>query len=144
MQDPEEKVQRQMWGLCRTLLYNAIIGQTEGFTIPVYLIGVGFRAALEADPRRLSPTHKDVIAAGGPDVPRTRLAMKLGYSHTVYVVVPNDVKVTIVSPTIISLFSTDKQRVGQFAANIRAWRPPEPYKGKVSTIPLLLVKVSGC
>jgi len=129
--DPTKKAQRMMWGTTRTLIANAITGQTTGFTLPVYLLGVGFRAALESDPRRLPPTHQDVIAAGGPDVPRTRLAMKLGYSHTVYVVVPEGIKVTLPSPTIIVVFGTDKAKVGQFAADIREKRKPEPYKGKV-------------
>jgi len=128
--DPTEKAQRMMWGTTRTLIANAITGQTTGFTLPVYLLGVGFRAALEPDPRRLPTTHQDVVAAGGPDVPRARLAMKLGYSHTVYVVVPKDIKVTLPSPTIITVFGTDKAKVGQFAANIRKQRKPEPYKGK--------------
>lgn len=132
--DPTEKAQRMMWGTTRALLANAITGQTAGFTLPVYLLGVGFRAALEPDPRQLPATHKDVIAAGGPDVPRTRLAMKLGYSHTVYVVVTEGIKVTMPSPTIISVFGTDKAKVGQFAADIRKLRKPEPYKGKVRLV----------
>lgn len=129
--DPTEKTQRMMWGTTRTLIANAITGQTTGFTLPVYLLGVGFRAALEPDSRRLPPNHKDVIAAGGPDVPRTRLAMKLGYSHTVCIVVPQGIKVTVPTPTIINVFGTDKAKVGQFAADIRKQRKPEPYKGKV-------------
>jgi ribosomal protein L6P/L9E len=129
--DPAQKAQRMMWGTTRTLIANAITGQTTGFTLPVYLLGVGFRAALEPDPRRLPMSHQDVIAAGGPDVPRTRLAMKLGYSHTVYVVVPEGIKVTLPSPTKIVVFGTDKAKVGQFAADIRTKRKPEPYKGKV-------------
>ena len=133
--DPTEKAQRMMWGTTRALIANAITGQTTGFTLPVYLLGVGFRAALEPDPRRLPANHQDVIAAGGTDVPRTRLAMKLGYSHTVYVVVPQGIKVTLPSPTIIIVFGTDKAKVGQFAADIREKRKPEPYKGKVRPCP---------
>ena len=129
--DPTKKAQRMMWGTTRTLIANAIKGQTTGFTLPVYLLGVGFRAALEPDPRRLPANHQEVIAAGGPDVPRTRLAIKLGYSHTIYVVVPEGIKVTLPSPTIIVVFGTDKAKVGQFAADIRDKRKPEPYKGKV-------------
>ncbi len=53
-----------MWGTTRTLIANAITGQTTRFTLPVYLLGVGFRAALEPDPRRLPAKHQDVIAAG--------------------------------------------------------------------------------
>jgi large subunit ribosomal protein L6 len=132
--DPTIKAQRQMWGTTRTLIANAITGQTTGFKLPVYLLGVGFRAVLEPDSRRLPATHKDVIAAGGPGVSRTRLAMKLGYSHTVYVAVPEGLKVTMPSPTIISVFGTDKAKVAQFAANIRMERKPEPYKGKVRLV----------
>jgi large subunit ribosomal protein L6 len=132
--DPTEKAQRMMWGTTRTLIANAITGQTTGFTLPVYLLGVGFRAALELDQRRLPATHKEVITAGGPDVQRTRLAMKLGYSHTVYIVVPAGIKVTMPSPTIIMMFGTDKAKVGQFAADIRKQRKPELYKGKVRLV----------
>ena len=132
--DPTKKTQRMMWGTTRTLIANAVTGQTTGFILPVYLLGVGFRAALEPDPRRLPANHKDVIAAGGPDVPRTRLAMKLGYSHTLYLVVPQGIKVTVPSPTIINVFGTDKAKVGQFAADIRKERKPEPYKGKVCLV----------
>lgn len=132
--DPTVKAQRMMWGTTRTLIENAIRGQTTGFTLSVYLLGVGFRAALEPDPRRLPATHKDVVAAGGPDASRMRLAMKLGYSHTVYIVVPQEIKVTVPSPTIITVFGTDKAKVGQFAADIRKQRKPEPYKGKVRLV----------
>lgn len=132
VEDPTEKSQRMLWGTLRTLLQNAIKGQTEGFTLPIYLIGVGYRAALEQDTRRLPDGHKDVVASGGADAPRQRLAMKLGFSHTVYVSVPSDVKVTVPTPTIISLWGRDKRKVGQFAANVRGWRKPEVYKGKVS------------
>jgi len=97
--------------------------------------GTGFHTALEPDPRRLPPNHEDVIAAGGLDVPRTRLAVRLGYLHTVYVVVPQSIKVTLPSPTIIVVLGTDKARVGQFAADIREKRKPEPYKGKVGLFP---------
>ncbi|KAH9936280.1 uncharacterized protein B0H18DRAFT_1113695 [Fomitopsis serialis] len=86
--EPSEKKQRSMWGLTRTLIQNAIIGMTEGFTTPVYLT---------------------------EGMSGQRLNMKLGFSHAVYVPVPEYIKVEL---------------LGLFAAKIRRWRPPEPYKGK--------------
>lgn len=123
VKDASERKQRAMWGLTRTLIYNAIIGMTEGFTTPVYLVGVGYRAALEADPK------------GKTDgMSGQRLNMKLGFSHAVYVPIPEHIKVEMPSPTKIILSCTDKQKLGLFAAQIRQWRPPEPYKGKVRSV----------
>ncbi|KAI6114041.1 ribosomal protein L6, alpha-beta domain-containing protein [Pisolithus sp. B1] len=99
----EEKKQRAMWGLTRTLINNA----------------VGYRAALEEDPR-------GTIDGGGGQ----RLSMKLGHSHNVYVPIPPYIKAEVPSPTKIVLGCTDKHLLGLFAAKIRKWRPPEPYKGK--------------
>lgn len=115
----EEKKQRAMWGLTRTLIKNAVVGMTEGFTVPIYLVGVGYRAALEADPR-------GTIDGGGGQ----RLSMKLGHSHNVYVPIPPYIKAEVPSATKIVLSCTDKHLLGLFAAKIRKWRPPEPYKGK--------------
>ena len=109
-----------MWGLTRTLIENAIIGMTEGFTTPVYLVGVGYRAALEEDPR-----------GKGDGRSGQRLNMKLGFSHPVFVSIPEHIKVAVPLPTKIVLSCTDKHQLGLFAAEIRRWRPPEPYKGKV-------------
>lgn len=114
------KNQRQMWGTTRTLINNAIIGMTEGFSVPLYLVGVGFRAALEQDPRGTE------FGGGG-----TRLNLKVGYSHTVFVPVPPHIKAEVPTATKIQLFCTDKQKLGLFAAEVRGWRRPEPYKGKV-------------
>ena len=120
VQEPKERKQRAMWGLTRTLIHNAIVGMTEGFTTPVYLVGVGYRAALEADPRG------KVEGLSGQ-----RLSMKLGFSHSVFVPIPEHIKVEVPVPTKIVLSCTDKHQLGLFAAQIRRWRPPEPYKGKV-------------
>ena len=120
VEDSSERIQRSLWGLTRTLIHNAVIGMTEGFTTPVYLVGVGYRAALEADPK-----GKTEGMSG------QRLNMKLGFSHAVYVPIPEHIKVEVPSPTKIMLSCTDKQKLGLFAAQIRQWRPPEPYKGKV-------------
>ncbi|KDR82683.1 hypothetical protein GALMADRAFT_88227 [Galerina marginata CBS 339.88] len=114
-----EKLQRQMWGTTRTLISNAITGMTEGFTVPIYLVGVGYRVALEEDPRGTTD--------GGNG---RRLNMKLGYSHSVLVPIPSHIKAEVPSATKIVLFCTDKHLLGLFAAKIRGYRKPEPYKGK--------------
>lgn len=152
---PDEKVQRQLWGTTRTLIVNAIQGQSDGYTLPVYLIGVGYRAGLEVDQSSLpessssssttsSITGSTTITKDGKVsivslathevLPRRRLVLRLGYSHVIYLPVPQDIKVTVPSPTIITLWSRDKQKVGQFAADIRSLRKPEVYKGKVSLV----------
>lgn len=120
VENAEIKKQRSMWGLTRTLIQNAVTGMTEGFTVPLYLVGVGYRAALEADPRG------DVEGTSG-----MRLNMKLGFSHPVIVPVPDHIKAEVPYPTKIVLSCTDKHQLGLFAARVRKWRPPEPYKGKV-------------
>jgi large subunit ribosomal protein L6 len=120
VEDPTLRKQRQMWGLTRALINNAVTGMTEGFSVNLYLVGVGYRAALEDDPRGREE--------GGNG---KRLNMKLGYSHSVYQPIPVDITAEVPTATKISLFCTDKQRLGQFAAEIRQWRKPEPYKGKV-------------
>ena len=120
---PEEKLQRQMWGTTRTHISNAIVGMTEGFSVPLYLVGVGYRVALEEDPRGSSN--------GGNG---KRLNLRPGFSHSVFVPIPSHIKAEVPSPTKIILSCTDKHLLGLFAAKIRSYRKPEPYKGKVSTI----------
>ena len=132
VEDPSLKKQRQMWGLTRALINNAIIGMTEGFSVNLYLVGVGYRAAMEDDPRGTKE--------GGNG---KRLNMKLGYSHSVYQPIPADIKAEVLTPTKISLFCTNKQHLGSFAAEIREWRKPEPYKGKVRN-KLSLESVDDC
>jgi len=117
--DAEIKVQRQMWGTTRTLIFNAITGMTEGFSVPLYLVGVGYRVALEEDPRGTADGNTG-----------QRLNMKLGYSHTVYVPIPTHIKAEVPSATKIILGCTDKHLLGLFAAKVRSYRKPEPYKGK--------------
>ncbi|KAH7877960.1 ribosomal protein L6, alpha-beta domain-containing protein [Lentinula edodes] len=119
VEDAEIKVQRQMWGTTRTHIYNAIIGMTEGFKVPLYLVGVGYRAQLEDDPRGTMD--------GGNG---RRLSMKLGYSHTVYVPIPPHISCEVPTPTKIVVSCTDKHLLGLFAAKVRGHRKPEPYKGK--------------
>jgi len=120
-----EKLQRQMWGTTRTLISNAITGMTAGFSVPIYLVGVGYRVALEEDPRGTTD--------GGNG---KRLNMKLGYSHSVLVPIPSYIKAEVPLATKIALFCTDKHLLGLFAAKIRGYRKPEPYKGKVSIVVL--------
>lgn len=122
VQDASKKVQRSRWGLRRTLIANAVQGLTEGFVLPLKLVGVGYRAQLEDDPTRLAEQGK-------------RLNMKLGFAHPVFISIPEDIQAETPMPTRIVLRGKDKQRLGQFAAQIRSWRKPEPYKGKVRTTP---------
>ena len=137
--DATQKKQRSMWGLTRTLINNAIVGMTEGFSVPLFLVGVGYRAALEDDPRGTEN--------GGSG---KRLNMKLGFSHSVFVPIPPHIKAEVPTATKIVLSCTDKHQLGLFAAKVRKWRPPEPYKGKVlpiifssSTTPFDLNSVQG-
>ncbi|GLB38545.1 putative universal ribosomal protein uL6 family protein [Lyophyllum shimeji] len=119
VEDAEIKVQRQMWGTTRTLISNAITGISEGFSVPLYLVGVGYRVALEEDPRGTADGNTG-----------KRLNMKLGYSHSVYVPIPPHIKAEVPSATKIILSCTDKHLLGLFAAKVRSYRKPEPYKGK--------------
>jgi large subunit ribosomal protein L6 len=135
------------------LIANAIKGQSEGYHIPIYLIGVGYRAALEVDQRALTSA---LASAGAKSItitnyqgeagklPTRRLTLRLGYSHPIFVPIPDDITVIVPAPTIIRLWSRDKQKVGQFAADIRALREPEVYKGKVRVVLLSLSGLLNC
>ena len=107
----DSKLNRSLHGLTRTLINNAVIGVTEGFTKKLKIEGVGYRAALSQATR------------GG-------LTLELGFSHKIEVAAPADVKFTVPSPTEIVVSGISKQVVGELAAKIRSYRPPEPYKGK--------------
>lgn len=104
----EAKNLRSLHGLYRTLINNMILGVSEQFKITLVLKGVGYRAAVQ---------NKEVI-------------LNLGYSHPVKIMIPDTISVEVVQNTTIQLTSCDKEKLGLFAANIRAWRQPEPYKGK--------------
>nr|QXV92878.1 ribosomal protein L6 [Nitzschia anatoliensis] len=95
-------------GLYRTLINNMVVGVSEQFDLTLILKGVGYRAAVEGK----------------------EITLNLGYSHPVKMEIPDDISVEIVKNTTIQLKSCDKEKLGLFAANIRAWRRPEPYKGK--------------
>ena len=99
---------RALHGLTRTLVANMVTGVTQGFEKRLEIQGVGYRAALR-----------------GRD-----LEMQLGFSHPVTVKAPDDITFEVPQPTQIVVSGISKQRVGEIAAQIRKWRPPEPYKGK--------------
>lgn len=95
-------------GLYRSLLKNAIVGVSDGYTVELTLIGVGYRANVQGN----------------------QLDLQVGFSHPTAVAIPKEVKVAIDKGTAIVIQGIDKQIVGQFAADVRAVKPPEPYKGK--------------
>ena len=99
---------RSLHGLYRTLINNMIIGVSEQFELTLILKGVGYRAVVQG---------KEIV-------------LSLGYSHPVNIEIPETVSVEVVQNTTINLKSCDKELLGLFASNIRAWRRPEPYKGK--------------
>lgn len=99
---------RSLHGLYRTLINNMVIGVSEQFQLTLILKGVGYRAAVQG---------KEIV-------------LNLGYSHPVNIEIPDAINVEVVQNTTINLKSCDKELLGLFAANIRAWRRPEPYKGK--------------
>jgi large subunit ribosomal protein L6 len=120
IQDAELAHQRAMWGTTRALLQNYILGVSEGHICILSLVGVGYRAMIEP-----TATTKE------PEYPGQQfVSLKVGYSHPIELGVPKGVKASTPQPTRILLESIDKQVVTQFAAEIRAWRKPEPYKGK--------------
>lgn len=142
-----EKKQRSLWGLTRSLINNAIVGVSSGYSLDLRLVGVGFRAAVEPIPevfremqqqmpRVIRPPRPGAPAYQPPPPSTQRLNMKLGYAHPVIIDIPSGITVTTPAPTQISLKGTDKQKLGLFAAKIRRWRKPEPYRGKVRQHPV--------
>ncbi len=99
---------RSMWGMSRTLVQNLVTGVSDGFEKTLEIQGVGYRAALQG----------------------SNLQLQLGLSHEVLYPVPDGIKVQCPKPTEIIISGIEKQKVGQVAAEIRRYRPPEPYKGK--------------
>ncbi len=106
--DDDSKQERSQHGLARTLINNMVIGVTEGFSKKLQLEGVGYRAEKKGN----------------------TLVMNLGYSHPVEMVDPDGIETEVPSATEIIVKGIDKALVGNYAANIRKWRKPEPYKGK--------------
>jgi large subunit ribosomal protein L6 len=105
----DERGNRSMHGLVRTLINNMVVGVTDGYRKDLDIVGVGYRATAT------SPT---------------RLELALGFSHPVSVEAPEGISFEVSAPTTIGVIGINKELVGQVAANIRAIRKPEPYKGK--------------
>ena len=104
----EARKLRSLHGLYRTLINNMIIGVSEQFQVTLILKGVGYRAAVQGN----------------------EIVLNLGYSHPVKIKIPESISVEVQQNTTINLKSCDKELLGLFASNIRAWRRPEPYNGK--------------
>jgi large subunit ribosomal protein L6 len=99
---------RTMWGTTRSLIQGMVTGVSTGFSKSMEMTGTGYRAAVQGK----------------------ELVLNLGYSHEIRYPIPEGIRITTERPTAIKVEGVDKQRVGQVAAEIRAFRPPEPYKGK--------------
>ena len=104
----DTKQARSFWGMQRTLVSNLVEGVTEGYTKVLEITGVGYRAQAQGK----------------------KLKLQLGYSHDVDLDVPEGLEVKTPDQTTVEISGIDKQSVGQFAAEVRRWRKPEPYKGK--------------
>ena len=104
----DDKTARSLHGLTRTLIANMVTGVNTGYKKELEINGIGYRAAMQ-----------------GND-----LVMNIGYSHQVVMPQPDGIKVEVPGPNKIIISGPDKQKVGQFAAEVREKRPPEPYKGK--------------
>jgi large subunit ribosomal protein L6 len=104
----ETKRARSMWGTSRTLVANLVTGVTKGFERKLEINGVGYRATVQGK----------------------KLLLLLGYSHEVNYAIPDGIAIATPKPTEIVISGIDRQKVGQVAAEIRAFRGPEPYKGK--------------
>ena len=104
----QSKPARSMWGMSRTRISNMVEGVANEYTKTLELVGVGYRAQMKGN----------------------ALGLALGYSHDIDYAIPEGIKIATPKPTEIIVTGIDKQKVGQTAAEIRAFRPPEPYKGK--------------
>ena len=104
----DTKRARALWGTTRANIANLVTGVSDGFTKKLEITGVGYRAQVQG----------------------AKLVLQLGFSHDVEMEIPTGLNVVAEKPTLIAISGADKQLVGQFAANARGWRGPEPYKGK--------------
>lgn len=104
----DNRTTHSLHGLYRTLVNNMVVGVSEQFKLTLTLKGVGYRASTQG----------------------TELILNLGYSHPVKIEIPEDISIEVVQNTTLNLKSCNKANLGLFAAQIRSWRPPEPYKGK--------------
>ena len=104
----DSKSAQQMWGTARAVINNIVTGVSEGYTKKLEINGTGYRAALQGK----------------------NLQLQLGFSHDVIFKIPEGINITCADPTHIEISGADKHKVGEVAAKIRSYRPPEPYKGK--------------
>jgi large subunit ribosomal protein L6 len=119
--DENDKFAKAMWGTVRALANNAVIGLTQGFEKKLEINGVGYRAAVKGNV----------------------LELQLGYSHPINYEIPAGITITV-EKNIISVKGSDKQQVGQVAAEIRSFRKPEPYKGKgVKYVDEVIIRKAG-
>ena len=103
-----DKDSKRLWGMNRSLINNAVIGSSEGYEKILELVGVGYRAALK----------------------EKQLNLQLGYSHDINYDIPEGIKITVEKQTTVKVSGSDKQQVGMVVSKIKAFRKPEPYKGK--------------
>ncbi len=104
----DQRENRALHGLTRALINNMVQGVSEGFSKTLEIIGVGYKAELKGK----------------------NLLLVIGYSHPIYFIPPDEIKIEVPSPTQVKISGCDKELVGQVAAKIRSFRTPEPYKGK--------------
>jgi large subunit ribosomal protein L6 len=104
----DTKRARAFWGMQRTLVSNLVVGVSDGFTKVLEITGVGYRASVQGKV----------------------LKLQLGYSHDVNYEIPEGITIKTPDQTTVEISGSDRQKVGQVAAEIRRWRKPEPYKGK--------------
>ena len=113
---------KALWGTMRASVSNMVVGVSEGFTRKLEINGVGYRAAMQGN----------------------KLVLNLGYSHPVEMEVPQGLSVNVENNTSVTITGADKQLLGQFAAEVRAKRPPEPFKGKgVKYVDEYIVRLEG-
>lgn len=103
-----ERKSRAFQGLVRALLNNMVVGVSRGFTLTLKIVGVGYKVQLQGN----------------------KLVLNVGYSHPIEYAVPEGIKMEVPDPNTVVVSGNDKQLVGQVTANLRKFRPPEPYKGK--------------
>ena len=108
VRDAETRSVKALHGLSRSLIQNMVVGVMDGFTKQLEIEGVGFKAAVQG----------------------SNLSLNLGFSHPILFPIPSDIKITVTEGTKITIQGADKKMVGQVAADIRRFYPPEPYKGK--------------
>jgi large subunit ribosomal protein L6 len=120
VEDVTDAKQRAMWGTTRAYLQNHILGVSEGHSAILRLVGVGYRATVETTATTVEPEFPG----------QQFVNLKVGFSHPVELGIPKGMKASTPQPTRLLLEGPEKEVVMQFAAKIRMWRKPEPYKGK--------------